>query len=80
MFRKVVASLLNKYLGRYIEGLGDNLEVSLKNGNLELTELRLRNDSLDDWELPIVLQSGTNIQIELNHISKILTCRIFANS
>ena len=59
MLRKVVSTLLSKYLGRYVEGLEDKkLGVSVSNGDLELSELRLRDDSLDDLELPVMLQAG----------------------
>lgn len=57
MLRTVASSLLKKYLGRYVEGLDQKIDIKF-DGNLELNDLRLRNDSLDEWELPVVLQSG----------------------
>ena len=59
MLKKVVATLLSKYLGRYVEGLEEeNLALSVKDGNLVLNDLRLRAEVLDDLELPVTMHSG----------------------
>ena len=59
MLEGVVASILTKYLGKYVDGLQrENLNVSLGEGDVVLENLTLRTDALEDLELPIVVRSG----------------------
>ena len=58
MLEDVVASLLSKHLGRYLDGL-QNLSISLLNGNGELLSLSLKPNALAEYELPFEVLSGT---------------------
>ena len=58
MLEDVVASLLSKHLGRYLDGL-QNLSISLLNGNGELLSLSLKPNALAEYELPFKVLSGT---------------------
>lgn len=47
MFEGIVASLLNKYLGKYIEDLDlENLNVGIFGGNVLLSNLKLKTEAL----------------------------------
>lgn len=59
MLESIAASLLSRYLGKYVEGLEkDNINVSLGEGDLVLENLTLRKEALDDLELPITVRAG----------------------
>jgi len=47
MFEGIVASLLNRYLGKYIEDLDlENLNVGIFGGNVFLSNLKLKTEAL----------------------------------
>jgi hypothetical protein len=47
MFEGVVATILNRYLGKYIQDLDtENLNVGIFSGDVQLTELRLKPEAL----------------------------------
>lgn len=47
MFEGIVASLLNRYLGKYIEDLDlENLNVGIFSGNVLLSNLKLKTEAL----------------------------------
>lgn len=47
MFEGVVATLLNRYLGRYIQDLDiENLNVGIFSGDVHLSELKLKPEAL----------------------------------
>lgn len=47
MFEGIVASLLNRYLGKYIEDLDlENLNVGIFGGNVLLSNLKLKTEAL----------------------------------
>ncbi|XP_014674952.1 PREDICTED: vacuolar protein sorting-associated protein 13A-like [Priapulus caudatus] len=59
MFEGVVASLLNKYLGKYIQDLdSENLNVGIFSGDVELYDLRLKPEALAELNLPIEVKAG----------------------
>ena len=59
MLEGVAASILSRYLGKYIDGLQkENLNVSLGAGDLVLENLKLKKEALDDLELPIQVCGG----------------------
>jgi hypothetical protein len=59
MLEGVVASILSRYLGKYIDGLQkENINVSIGEGDLVLENLQLKKDALDELELPITVRSG----------------------
>lgn len=63
----VVASLLTKYLGQYIDGLSkENLNMSLGSGELELEDLHLKPEALDQLELPIRVHAGSLGKLSLS--------------
>lgn len=60
MFAKLGALLLQRYLGNYVEGLGEEkLEVKVWEGKIELKQLRVKAGALDFLHLPITVKSGT---------------------
>ncbi|CAH1799949.1 unnamed protein product [Owenia fusiformis] len=59
MLDGLVAGLINKYLGKYIQNLdSDNLNISILSGNVELTDLQLRPEALFELDLPIEVKAG----------------------
>lgn len=47
MFEGVVATILNRYLGKYIQDLDtENLNVGIFGGNVQLTQLKLKPEAL----------------------------------
>lgn len=47
MFQGIVASILNRYLGKYIQNLDiQSLNVGIFGGNVELEALRLKPEAL----------------------------------
>jgi hypothetical protein len=54
MFEGVVATILNRYLGKYIQDLDtENLNVGIFSGDVQLTELRLKPEALVSTSLKI---------------------------
>ncbi|XP_075226529.1 intermembrane lipid transfer protein VPS13A-like [Lycorma delicatula] len=67
MFEGVVATILNKYLGKYIQDLDtENLNVGIFGGDVQLTELKLKPDALYELDLPIEVKVGTIGRISLH--------------
>jgi len=59
MFENIVAAILSKYLGDYVEGLeSENFSLSIYSGNVVLTDLKLKKHCLSQLELPIVVKEG----------------------
>lgn len=61
MLKGLLLRVLLKLFGDYIEsdGLTDKLSVKLWEGELKLTNLRIRRDALDRLEVPFVARSGS---------------------
>ncbi|RZF33558.1 hypothetical protein LSTR_LSTR008204 [Laodelphax striatellus] len=67
MFEGVVATILNRYLGKYIQDLDtENLNVGIFGGNVQLTELKLKPDALYELDLPIEVKVGTIGRVSLH--------------
>ncbi|GFG28735.1 hypothetical protein Cfor_06015 [Coptotermes formosanus] len=67
MFEGVVATILNRYLGKYIQDLDtENLNVGIFSGNVQLTELRLKPEALYELDIPIEVKVGTIGRISLS--------------
>jgi hypothetical protein len=59
MLEGVVANVLSRVFGKYIENLNaERLRVNIVGGNVELLDLRIRKDASVDTDLPFVVQSG----------------------
>ncbi|GIL65097.1 hypothetical protein Vafri_18864, partial [Volvox africanus] len=59
MFEAQVAYYLNKYLGKYLQGLdADSLRISVWRGDVELRNLSLRPEALQDLDLPVTVKAG----------------------
>ncbi|XP_050428442.1 intermembrane lipid transfer protein VPS13A-like isoform X2 [Adelges cooleyi] len=74
MFEGIVASLLNRYLGKYIEDLDlENLNVGIFSGNVLLSNLKLKTEALYELGFPIEVKAGSvgkfNINIPWNGLS-----------
>ena len=60
MLESIVAKLLSKYLGKYVDGLQrENLNVSLGAGDVILENLELKSDALDELDLPVTVRGGS---------------------
>lgn len=58
MFEGIVASLLNRYLGKYIEDLDpEALNVGIFSGNVTLTNLKVKAEALVS-----IVQASYNLQ------------------
>jgi vacuolar protein sorting-associated protein 13A/C len=59
MFESQVAYYLNRYLGRYLQGLdAESLRISVWKGDVELRNLALKPDALEDLDLPVAVKAG----------------------
>ncbi|EGV63967.1 Vacuolar protein sorting-associated protein 13 [Yamadazyma tenuis] len=59
MFESLVANLLNRFLGSYIENFDPKqLNIGIWSGDVKLSNLRLKKDSLDRFNLPINVKFG----------------------
>uniref|UniRef100_A0A5S6QAI9 UBA domain-containing protein n=1 Tax=Trichuris muris TaxID=70415 RepID=A0A5S6QAI9_TRIMR len=59
VFESVVATVLNKLLGSYVENLdASQLNLGIWGGNVVLNNLNLTDTALDDMDLPVKLKSG----------------------
>jgi vacuolar protein sorting-associated protein 13A/C len=59
MFEAQVLGLLQRYLGKYVYGLdAESLRISVWNGDVQLSNLRLKPEALDELNLPITVKSG----------------------
>ncbi|PVU99655.1 hypothetical protein BB559_000513 [Furculomyces boomerangus] len=59
MLEGVLASVLNKVLGSYVDNLETNqLKIGIWKGDVKLQNLRLRKDALDSLHLPIDVVEG----------------------
>lgn len=75
MFERVVATLLHRYLGKYIQDLDtENLNVGIFGGQVQLTDLKIKPDALYELDLPIEVKVGAigriNIKIPWGCFSK----------
>ncbi|XP_004342414.2 hypothetical protein CAOG_08245, partial [Capsaspora owczarzaki ATCC 30864] len=60
MLENLVAGLLNKYLGQFVQGLDTKqLNLSLWSGNLVLENLQVRETAFSELDLPISVKAGT---------------------
>jgi vacuolar protein sorting-associated protein 13A/C len=59
MFEGIVANILNKHLGKYVQNLDtENLKVGIIDGCVELTDLQLKSEALFELGLPIEVKAG----------------------
>eukprot|EP00741_Cyanophora_paradoxa_P004884 tig00000849_g4739.t1 len=59
MFEKIVADLLDRYLGKYVKGFNrEQLNIGVWKGDIRLEKLELRPESLDSLNLPITVRRG----------------------
>lgn len=66
MFESVVATLLNRFLGSYIENFDPKqLNIGIWSGDVRLTNLRLKKESLDKFKLPLDVKFGHLGQLTL---------------
>jgi vacuolar protein sorting-associated protein 13A/C len=55
----IVASLLNMYLGAYVQDLSkENLTFSISRGDVQLENLAIRKEALQDLKLPVTVKTG----------------------
>ena len=60
LLENVVAKVLQKVLGAFVRGLDeDNLELSVWNGDVRLSNLELRTEVLDALPLPVRVLGGS---------------------
>lgn len=66
MFESVVATLLNRFLGSYIENFDTKqLNIGIWSGDVRLNDLRLKKESLDKFKLPLDVKFGHLGQLTL---------------
>lgn len=59
MFESLVATLLNRFLGSYIENFDSKqLNIGIWGGDVHLKNLRLKKESLDKFKLPLDVKFG----------------------
>lgn len=59
MFEAQAAYYLNKYLGKYVDGVDPkSLRISVWEGDVVLQNLRVRPEALEELNLPITVKAG----------------------
>ncbi|KAF5394122.1 hypothetical protein PHET_12217 [Paragonimus heterotremus] len=60
MLRKVISGLIEGVIGSYVEDVNsEKLSIGLLNGNLSLSQLQLKRDTLHRlFDIPLVLEKG----------------------
>lgn len=59
MFESIVATLINRFLGSYIENFDSkSLNIGIWSGDVRLTNLTLKKESLDKFKLPLDVKFG----------------------
>lgn len=59
MFESLVANILNRFLGSFIEGFDPKqLNIGIWSGDVKLRKLQLRKDSLEKFNLPVDVKFG----------------------
>eukprot|EP00013_Stygamoeba_regulata_P015416 CAMPEP_0177668506 /NCGR_PEP_ID=MMETSP0447-20121125/22814_1 /TAXON_ID=0 /ORGANISM="Stygamoeba regulata, Strain BSH-02190019" /LENGTH=309 /DNA_ID=CAMNT_0019175051 /DNA_START=33 /DNA_END=959 /DNA_ORIENTATION=- len=59
MLETLVATILSRYLCKYVEGIkAEHLKLSFLSGEVQLESLSLKASALDDLDLPIIVKSG----------------------
>ena len=59
MFEAQIAYYLNEYLGKYVEGIDrESLKISIYAGDVVLRNLRLKQDALEELDLPVTVKTG----------------------
>nr|XP_018900199.1 PREDICTED: vacuolar protein sorting-associated protein 13A-like isoform X1 [Bemisia tabaci] len=67
MFKGVVATLLNRYFGKYVEDLDiENLNVGIFSGDVQLQNLKLKPEAFYELELPIEVKVGLIEKVSVN--------------
>lgn len=85
MLEKLVAYVLNSYLGDYLELNTDQLSVGILSGQVELENIPLKSNSFDKLDLPLQVKSGEHI-LSLSVMSvqpnmwNLLLCTVFVVS
>lgn len=66
MAKAFISSLLERQLGKYIDGLSsESLKVGLWNGQVELEDLSLKQDALREFNLPVRIIQGRVKKVKL---------------
>ncbi|KAA3677044.1 uncharacterized protein DEA37_0011288 [Paragonimus westermani] len=74
MLRKVLSGLIEGVIGSYVEDVNsEKLSIGLLNGNLSLSQLQLKRDTLHRlFDIPLVLEKGTvgriSVRIPYTHL------------
>ena len=66
MFEGIVADILSRILGKYVENFNkEQLSIGIFGGNVSLKNLRLKGEALADLNLPITVIRGVLGSLEL---------------
>ncbi|KAF6041637.1 VPS13D [Bugula neritina] len=66
MLEKLVAWILNSYLGDYLELNTDQLSVGILSGQVELENIPLKSSAFEKYDLPLEVKSGLVGKIKLS--------------
>ena len=59
VFESVVADLLNRFLGTYVDNLNaSQLNIGIWGGDVKLNHLEIKETALDELDLPVKLSFG----------------------
>ena len=59
MLEGVLASVLNRFLAEYVDGLNTSqLNIGIWSGDVTLRNLRLKRTALDKFQLPLDVKEG----------------------
>ena len=66
MFEGLIADVLTKTIGKYIQDLDTNsINVSIWNGNVKLNKLQLKKNAFTELNLPVNVRNGILNKLEL---------------
>jgi len=59
MIEGLVAALLSRFLGDFVNGLEkENLRIGILSGDVVLENLELKKEALQNFDLPITIKTG----------------------
>ena len=71
MFATILETVLIKHLGKYLDGIKKNMDISILNGEITIDNLSIKPEFINELELPFILR--------FSHINKILINVPWAN-
>lgn len=66
MFSTIMETVLVKFLGKYVDGIKESMDINLINGNVRIEKISLRPEFIEELGLPFSLKYSHISQILIN--------------